>query len=96
VGPVWNTGKGKEEGLLASAYANSLKLAVEHGIHTIAFPNISTGIYRFPKERAAEIAIKTIRDFLATTETIQKVFFVCFDVENYDIYRRLLGDGATD
>jgi O-acetyl-ADP-ribose deacetylase len=91
VGPVWNNGKSKEEDLLANAYRNSLQLAVENDIETIAFPNISTGIYRFPKQRAAKIAIETVRTFLAANTTITNVQFVCFDDENYFAYKQLLG-----
>lgn len=90
VGPVWNGGKSKEEELLASAYRSSLQLATEHGVHTIAFPNISTGIYRFPKQRAAEIAMATVREFLGANSGIEKVIFVCFDAENLEIYKKLL------
>ena len=90
VGPVWNNGSSNEEKLLSSAYSNSLILALENKIQTIAFPNISTGIYHFPKNKAALIAIKTVEDFLTTTDTIQKVIFVCFDIENYNIYSNLL------
>ena len=90
VGPVWNNGKSDEEKLLASAYDSSLKLALENDIRTIAFPNISTGIYRFPKDKAAAIALGTVRNILATTDKIEKVIFVCFDGENYKIYQDLL------
>jgi O-acetyl-ADP-ribose deacetylase (regulator of RNase III) len=90
VGPVWNGGKTNEEGLLASAYKNSLIIAAENHLHTIAFPNISTGIYHFPKQRAAEIAIQTVKEFLATTNEIKQVTFVCYDDENYNIYKSLL------
>jgi len=90
VGPVWNGGKSKEQELLASAYRSSLQLATEHGVHTIAFPNISTGIYRFPKQRAAEIAMATVREFLGANSGIEKVIFVCFDLENLEIYKKLL------
>jgi O-acetyl-ADP-ribose deacetylase (regulator of RNase III) len=90
VGPVWNNGKSNEEYLLSSAYKNSLHLALENNIRTISFPNISTGIYNFPKNKAAEIAIKTVQDFLTSTEDIEKVIFVCFDAENYQIYDELL------
>lgn len=90
VGPVWNNGKSDEESLLAMAYTNSLKLAMDHQVKTISFPNISTGIYRFPKHKAAQIAIKTVADFLATTAVIEKVVFVCYDAENYNIYAELL------
>lgn len=90
VGPVWHGGKNDEETLLSSAYKNSLELALEHGVKTIAFPNISTGIYHFPKEHAAQVAIKTVEDFLDTTDKIAKVVFVCFDDENYTVYKDLL------
>ena len=83
VGPVWNTGKISERESLAKCYRNSLKLAVENGCRTIAFPNISTGVYRFPKKDAAEIAVKTIGDFLNETNSIDKVILVCFDEENF-------------
>ena len=92
VGPVWNGGHKGEEKLLSLAYSNSLLLAVENEIQTIAFPNISTGIYHFPKIRAAEIAVKTVRDFLDNNEVLQKVIFVCFDDENHTIYGRILRD----
>ncbi len=90
VGPVWNLGKSDEERLLALAYSNSLKLAIGNGIQSIAFPNISTGIYRFPKELAGKIAVQTVKDFLNSTEAKLSVSFVCFDRENHDIYFKLL------
>ncbi len=67
-----------------------MKLAVENNCKTIAFPNISTGVYGFPKNEAAEIAIYEVKEFLSTNESIEKVMFVCFDQENYEIYSRLL------
>ena len=90
VGPIWRGGYNSEQKLLENAYRNSLKLAVENGIETIAFPNISTGVYGFPKDKAAEIAVKIITDFLTRTDQIQQVYFVCFDQENFDLYDRLL------
>lgn len=90
VGPVWNGGKNNEEEKLANCYTNSLRLAVEHNIKTIAFPNISTGIYHFPKEKAAYIAIDTVKKFLAANNGIVTVFFVCFDEDNYNLYKQLL------
>ncbi|WP_423127687.1 O-acetyl-ADP-ribose deacetylase [Gaoshiqia sp. Z1-71] len=90
VGPVWYGGLIGEQEQLANAYRNSILLAKEYGLKSIAFPNISTGVYRFPKERAAEIAIKTIRDFLEKDETIESVIFCVYDDENYGIYERLL------
>lgn len=90
VGPVWHGGNNNEADLLENAYLNSLNLALENDIETIAFPNISTGVYSFPKEKAAEIAIKTITKFLSENDQIRKVYFVCFDDENYELYKRLL------
>jgi O-acetyl-ADP-ribose deacetylase (regulator of RNase III) len=87
VGPIWQGGKKNEENLLASCYKNSLKLASEHKIKTIAFPNISTGIYHFPKKRAAEIAIREVKSYLAEHSEIIKVIFAVFDEENYNLYR---------
>lgn len=90
VGPVWNGGKKNESTLLANCYKNSLQLAVENKIQSIAFPNISTGIYGYPKRQAAEIATKTVNDFLKQNDFINKVYFVCFDEENYNYYKELL------
>jgi O-acetyl-ADP-ribose deacetylase len=90
VGPVWTGDNEEEEKLLASAYRSSLTLAVGNTVKTIAFPNISTGIYRFPKKRAAEIAIHEVTDFLRKDESLQQVIFCCFDDENYKIYCELL------
>jgi O-acetyl-ADP-ribose deacetylase len=90
VGPVWNGGRNQEETLLAKAYGNSLRLAVEHGVASIAFPNISTGIYHFPKDKAALIAVSTVRDFLDRDQRLEAVIFVCFDQENYLLYEALL------
>lgn len=89
VGPVWNGDKEEKSKLLADCYQNSLTLAVENGIKTIAFPNISTGIYHFPKDKAAEIAVKAVKEFDRISE-IEKVLFVCFDDENYQIYKSIL------
>lgn len=89
VGPVYNNGGEKKEIQLANCYKNSIKLLVENNLKTIAFPNISTGIYKFPKRRAAEIAIETILN-LDNSQNIETVYFVCFDEENYGIYKELL------
>jgi len=83
VGPVWKGGNSQEAEKLANCYRNSLKLAVENQCKTIAFPNISTGVYGFPKDKAAEIAVKTVSEFISNTDEIQKVTFVCFDQENF-------------
>jgi len=86
VGPVWNGGKNNEDNLLASCYKNSLKLAVENSVKSIAFPAISTGVYRFPLDRATKIAVEEVKKFLEKNETIEKVIFVCFDDETYNTY----------
>lgn len=90
VGPVWNGGNKREPELLANCYRNSLQLAVEHGIKTIAFPNISTGVYHFPKPQAADIAVKEVQQFAANEKSIDEIFFVCFDEENYSLYKERL------
>jgi len=95
VGPVWNGGKSNEDHLLSMAYYNSLHLAVANNIETIAFPNISTGIYHFPKARAAQIAIETVTSFLAGNDKIKEVLFVCYDAENFSIYREILSKEDT-
>jgi O-acetyl-ADP-ribose deacetylase (regulator of RNase III) len=88
VGPVWNGGKTNEPMKLANCYKNSLRLAVENDLQSIAFPNISTGIYGYPKKEAAEIAIKTVAEFLQQNDSV-KVYFVCFDDENFELYQSL-------
>lgn len=90
VGPVWQGGNQSERELLASAYRESLRLTVSHNIKTIAFPNISTGIYGFPKELAAYIAINEVKLFIDKNDNLQRVIFCCFDVENYELYKKLL------
>jgi O-acetyl-ADP-ribose deacetylase (regulator of RNase III) len=90
VGPVWYGGSNNEDELLKSCYTSSLKLAKEHGCKSIAFPNISTGVYRFPKRRAAYNALEAVKNFLEKNDLPEKVYFVCFDEENYRIYKELL------
>ncbi len=87
VGPVWRGGNGNEEELLASCYRSCLDLAIGLNIRSIAFPAISTGIYGFPKGRAAKIAISEVQGY---SERLEKVLFVCFDEETAGIYRKLL------
>ena len=82
VGPIWN-GRPREKDLLASCYTNSLLLAVENNCRSIAFPNISTGVYRFPKDEAAAIAVQTVHAFLQKAGGGEKVLFVCYDDENH-------------
>lgn len=92
VGPVWREDNQEElKKLLANCYQNCLQLAIDHNLRTIAFPNISTGVYRFPKFLAAEIAIRTVKTFLSNTYDIDQVTFVCFEEENYRIYSGQLG-----
>ena len=92
VGPTWLNGEKNEPILLENAYRNSFKLADHLGLKTIAFPNISTGIYRFPKQLAAQIAFKVINDELKQSQSVQEVIFVCFDDENFNIYQSLKDD----
>ncbi len=91
VGLVWTGGTKNEYKQLASAYRNSLKLAVENNIRTIAFPNISTGIYHFPKKLAAEIAIAEARKFIEEDSVLREIIFICFDEENFEIYKKAGG-----
>ena len=83
VGPVWRGGNNKEREKLAKCYLNSLQLAVENNCKTMAFPNISTGVYHFPKEDAAKISVDSIQQFLSKDHSIEKVIIVCFDDENF-------------
>lgn len=90
VGPVWSGGNHNEKDLLANAYRNSLKLAEQQQLTTIAFPNVSTGVYGFPKDKAAEIAVSTVKHYMQTAKSLKEVIFVCFDDENFNLYTRLL------
>lgn len=93
VGPIWHGGENGESGKLANCYKNSLILAVENNCKTIAFPNISTGVYGFPKDKAAKIAVKTVREFISTQSQFEEVTFVCFDDENLQIINEELETG---
>jgi O-acetyl-ADP-ribose deacetylase (regulator of RNase III) len=88
VGPVWHGGKQGEPELLARCYRNSLALAIVHGLHSIAFPAISTGIYGYPKREAAEIAVHEVN----MIPLIERVVFCCFDKETADLYREIVGE----
>ena len=90
VGPIWFGGNKNEEKLLANAYYNSLNRAIENGLKSIAFPNISTGVYGFPKDLASSIAIESTRKFIDSKKSSIKVTFVCFDDENYNLYKKVL------
>jgi O-acetyl-ADP-ribose deacetylase (regulator of RNase III) len=90
VGPVWYGGIKHEPELLNNCYLNSLKLADQNNIKTLAFPNISTGVYGYPKEAAAEIAVKAIKDYQSSGTKIKKVVFCVFNEKNFLIYNKLL------
>ncbi|MEN8228817.1 MAG: O-acetyl-ADP-ribose deacetylase [Bacteroidota bacterium] len=92
VGPVWSGGNRSEPGLLKSCYVRSLQLATDHQLKTIAFPNISTGVYGFPKAMAAEIAIDAIQSFQENPGTMEEIIFVLFDRENETLYKNLLAN----
>lgn len=91
VGPVWHGGNHDEDALLAGCYRRCLELAKEHGVHSIAFPAISTGVYRFPPERAAAITLRTVHENLSASG-VEEVQFVCFSAEALAIYKRLLAE----
>ena len=88
VGPKWNEGNSSEDKKLESCYLSSLQIAEENNLKSIAYPSISTGIYRFPKKRAAKIAIQAVKKW--NSDIIEKVIFVCYDKENYNIYKELI------
>ena len=101
VGPIWNGGKNKEEELLASCYYHSMQVALEHGIRSIAFPSISTGVYCFPVERAARIAVQTVAEFLdENKDRFDIVEWVLFDANTQRVYEneviRLYGETDID
>jgi O-acetyl-ADP-ribose deacetylase (regulator of RNase III) len=96
VGPVWGGGERGEPERLASCYRNSLHLAVEHGLRTVAFPCISTGVYGYPKDQACRIAVKTTREFLESHGAdLDAVIFVCFGSIDYELYGRELNASST-
>jgi O-acetyl-ADP-ribose deacetylase (regulator of RNase III) len=89
VGPIWSGGNRNEDELLTSCYRNSFQAAVKISAVTVAFPSISTGAYRFPMQRAVNIAIRETKSFLQTNQSIKKVIFVCFGSEVYKSYQRV-------
>jgi O-acetyl-ADP-ribose deacetylase (regulator of RNase III) len=95
VGPVWHGGCNGEPELLRSCYANSLKLAAEHGLQSIAIPCISTGVYRFPADQAAEIAVQAVGDFIAVPLSLRRIIFCCFSETDRLFYEKLLGQKTT-
>lgn len=92
VGPVWRGGGNSEPELLASCYRRSLEAAAANGIHTLAFPSISTGVYGYPLELAAGVAIDTVRAALEDFASIREVVFCCFSAGDLQVYQRLLGE----
>jgi O-acetyl-ADP-ribose deacetylase (regulator of RNase III) len=93
VGPVWNGGKANQETLLADCYRNSLGLAIEHGFPSLAFPAISTGIFRFPPDLAARIAVGTVASELAgRAHSLGRVIFCCFSAESANHHRDAFGE----
>ncbi len=90
VGPVWNGGNLGEDGLLASCYRRAIDLALENDIRSIAYPAISTGVYQFPMDRAAGIAVGTVAEALAQAPSIERVVFACFGDESTEMYRAAL------
>jgi O-acetyl-ADP-ribose deacetylase (regulator of RNase III) len=94
VGPVWRGGLHGEPDLLASCYRGSIEIAVAHGIRRMAFPGIGTGIYGYPVDLAAAVAIATVRDTTARFTAIDEVIFCCFSLSDLRVYERLLGESA--
>jgi O-acetyl-ADP-ribose deacetylase len=90
VGPIWGGGSKGEAQVLASCYRHSLQLAVADGLRSIAFPSISTGVYGYPLELAAPVAVRTVREFIKTTDSLEKVIFCCFSGGDYSFYSQLL------
>ena len=90
VGPVWRGGEQNEDQLLQDAYLNSLRLVAANSYTSVAFPAISTGVYGYPRAAAAEIAVKTVSEFITRHALPEQVYFVCYDEENAHLYERLL------
>lgn len=95
VGPVWHGGQRGEEAELASCYRRAMQLAAEHDLRSIAFSAISTGVYGFPADRAARIAIATTIATVATAREVERVIFCCFSEPSAELHRRALGDAAS-
>ncbi len=95
VGPVWHGGSSNEDTMLRNAYRNSLRLAVENNVHTIAFPSISTGVYGFPIERASRIAFDTVQKFVKEYQSIEEVRLIAFSQNDFDVYRPLFESSSN-
>ncbi len=95
VGPVWQGGEADEDRLLEEAYRASLKLAEAHGLASLAFPAISTGIFGFPLERATKIALRVVSEYLRRSGAIERVCLVCFDQATFEAYRRVATSGEA-
>lgn len=91
VGPVWQGGEHGEARLLANCYTNALRLAESLGVKSVAFPNISTGVYGYPKPEAARVAVAAVKGFGNEAKSVEEVVFVCFDEENFSLYNELIG-----
>jgi O-acetyl-ADP-ribose deacetylase len=88
-GPIWRGGNNREEELLGNCYKNSLKLAADYNLKTVAFPSISTGIYGFPFEKASVIALKTAMEFLSLSPSIEEIIFICFSQKDFLVFDKL-------
>ncbi len=95
VGPVWHDGEHGEPELLASCYRRSLELAQQHGLASLAFPCISTGVFGYPAELAAEVAVRTVAEYMPSVPMVQVVSFCCFSAHDLQIYRRLLASRTS-
>lgn len=93
VGPVWRGGAQGEPEQLANCYRNAIALAQAHKLRSLAFPNISTGVYGYPKEAAAKVALSAVQEAVGESSTLERILFVCFDTENYALYQEALGAG---
>jgi O-acetyl-ADP-ribose deacetylase (regulator of RNase III) len=96
VGPAWHGGHHREAELLASCYRRSLEIAIDHGLESIAFPSISTGVYGYPIEGAAVVAISVVRQVLSRTTSLTDVVFCCFSRSDLELYQQLLGPGVRE